>query len=1175
MKLSRLFKTAALLLLLTLLALALVSCDDDLALKEIPDIKSYTIMYPDECPKEIYQAAKKLTDTLKDGGIAPQMEMKNDFILSLNPVAPTDTLEILIGDTNRLESEGVKKSLKNDDFTVFFENNRLVINGGSPEMVAGAVDWYIETCIKDGKAYYPEKGYRENGSYRVDTITLGGADLKEYAIVRSKDDVGEAEYLAAAIRELSGINLEILSARESKGEYEILLGNTGREESEALIYLYDSYRYAMNGKKLVMGGDGKYGAYNAVYAFVEAYLMNEENKNLTLSVENTTKKNELGELVRLNLPEVKDLTSVVPEQMSQHTVLTRFLEVRDELPKEVTVLNRIDLLNYPESMKTQIYVSTTGNDNNAGTKEAPLKTIGAAVRKMSDAEGGVIWVMGGTYELQSSIELNSKLKSSIFSPLFIKAYEDQDVTLTSNKVINGESFILADPVNDVVAERLPDSAIGKVYMLDLHDIGWTDSDIMDVTTSGPAKLYVDGKAYDLARYPNATDDIKDLMFFTKVYNIGRVTTRDGSDLYFQWLQQAADSGIDPMTEVGWEIQVAHAEDPIVKNKGWGTEAEMHAEEILNWVNTGNIWFYGSTFEGWEFGYYNIDPKCVHDGDFLGSAMMGGYYSLKSLQSNPYGAKHSTNSPAGRNTFYLFNAIEALDAPGEWFIDKDTGFLYIYPEEEIEDIKTAAVSYSGTAAFSLVNLNGASNVVIDGIDVDGAGRYGYAVSGGSSVILQNCNIKNTKNGGAYFTNTMSSAIIYCEFSQIDGTMVVMNCPNSNKTLTPTDNVVQNNYLHDPRPTKQGGISIGGFRVVVSHNYLVDTQVNGSSALECIVEYNRFDGGSKDITDGGMLYFGGDTVRGNHYRYNLFQKFNATHNAVYNDGMACGNYTYGNIICTLGGSSTHKAWYSSSGQGNVCYGNYMILSEKDNVNQSALFYYYYGNDAYPKPNEFGLNSLAGHWWVGKKEVELRFFFETCPAAVMKTRFPDSMRYLEGTKLVLAALEESDYKVTYDLAPRSEKTFTYQASEPTYVYVPAYAYLDEYGDLQYTVEERYMTDENNQITLRYDQIAAMERLRRQGAYCVVSNNLILGSKEGREIVNDFEDGNAPLKGIIEDVQIEEDNYILNDYRSVLQDIVEWDYTISEEGKAAIVEEMGQEFMDYFDSLDPEKAGPTENWY
>ena len=37
-------------------------------------------------------------------------------------------------------------------------------------------------------------------------------------------------------------------------------------------------------------------------------------------------------------------------------------------------------------------------------------------------------------------------------------------------------------------------------------------------------------------------------------------------------------------------------------------------------------------------------------------------------------------------YYFFNVLEELDAPGEYYIDRDNGILYFYPPDENENSK---------------------------------------------------------------------------------------------------------------------------------------------------------------------------------------------------------------------------------------------------------------------------------------------------------------------------------------------------------------------------------------------------------------------------------------------------------------------------------------------------------
>ena len=159
--------------------------------------------------------------------------------------------------------------------------------------------------------------------------------------------------------------------------------------------------------------------------------------------------------------------------------------------------------------------------------------------------------------------------------------------------------------------------------------------------------------------------------------------------------------------------------------------------------------------------------------YLGTPKSGGFYSLKSATSNwEYGAKHSANSAAGRNTFYLFNAVEALDAPGEWYYEKTTGVLYLYPKAEHEDLTKSQPAFSSPASFNTMELTSVKNLVFDGITFDGASASGLHVKTSDSVIVQNCTFKNSAKTNMTLEKSTNSAVIYSDFSMSYDTMLLI-------------------------------------------------------------------------------------------------------------------------------------------------------------------------------------------------------------------------------------------------------------------------------------------------------------------------------------------------------------------------------------------------------------------
>ena len=955
------------------------------------DLNGYVMIFDYDKPDDFWKPFYAFYNEVKEHTGA-DLDFDDDFVNTvLGQTVPTDTKEILVGPTNRAESASYR--MGRDDYAVYYENGRIVINGGSTAAVERAMQYFRDNCMKDGgKIVLSTTAYVMRADYPYASFTLGGYDIHDFSIVADNKNAGLAIYLRERIAEATGAVLPIIPEKNDVAAHEIRIGNlSGARKTDAVTG--GDYRVEMVGGHLLLHGDTQDGAYSALRAFV-ANLAGTGNA-LTLPY-TTAAVGTVDDMTffRLNLPdELPSMAGLYDITYSADSVLDRFLAAKEQLPEEITLIDRVALSDYPLSAATEVYVSTKGNDKNAGTKEAPLATLKAALKKVENRGGGIIWMMGGTYSTNSTITISSLHSGARQIPLFIKAYNGEEVDITSMKPLDTDGSKWdyvdeTDPLHADVIDRIKADALPNLIYTTLDMQGWTEDDIPSISTKGPGRLFLGGEEYALAQYPNA-DEAKiptELLYFTYSYDSGKVTAKEGSNLYWPWVDRAAANGWNITEEHGWEIRVLNAKDNVngVKAADNHPEAGLKGEEILSWVNTGDIWYYGSTFEGWEFGYYNLALTTTEHGvtkhwahtasgaawtptsgetPYLGAPKANGYYSLKSMTYNSWGCKTSGNSAAGRNTYILFNAIEALDAPGEWYYEKATGVLYLYQKDEHIDLEDAKPAFSNPASFNTLSIEGASNIVLDGLTFNGASNTALYVKNSDSIIVQDCTFTNTMSTSATFSNCANSAVIYSDFSMAYNTMLSFSDSASINGLYPCNNVVQNNVFHDPAPYEQCSVTPAGCRMVVSHNYFNNTNLQGGG-VEAIIEYNLFEGGSKDITDGGFVYLGGISNRANHVRYNLFHMFNATHNAVYNDTMGSGNYMYYNVVSTLHSVSDHnKPWYSSTGWGNVSYGNVTVLrtpaelrdagsnatveangyaraTEGDVFNESGLFYFHFG-------------------------------------------------------------------------------------------------------------------------------------------------------------------------------------------------------------------------------------------
>jgi hypothetical protein len=164
--------------------------------------------------------------------------------------------------------------------------------------------------------------------------------------------------------------------------------------------------------------------------------------------------------------------------------------------------------------------------------------------------------------------------------------------------------------------------------------------------------------------------------------------------------------------------------------------------------------------------------------------------------------------------------------------------------------------------------------------------------------------------------------------------------------------------------------------------------------------------------------------------------------------------------------------------------------------------------------------------------------------------------------------DYMVYYEPRKLSDKTHVFKTSDDTVIWVPPFEYLDENGE-QKTMPEKILRAEGGQITLTFDDLAAIERLRRQPAFSVINNNLILGGSVDTN--NVITNGADTYTAFLPDVTSKENNYFEYDYNKILADAENYNYKISDETWAMLEGEMGKEFVDILKDIDYEKTGLT----
>lgn len=267
-------RSISLLLALVLCLPLLLACaDGERAVDIVKKGESeYVIVCPsgtDSESKAENNAALRLFEGIRDKTDV-ELERKSD---AQTEEADADgaAKEILVGATNRAESQKHKEGLRLKDYLITFENDCVIILGGSAEATADAVEYFLSDYINTEEktvTVYTNRIDEKQYNYLLGDLTVNGIPLSRYKIVypasaeKAKDSTLIAYYTAVALADYleqnGGLRLKVSDDTAKEAEYEILIGTTNRTASQKVkdtALNAGDYLLLTDGNKLVLWGD--------------------------------------------------------------------------------------------------------------------------------------------------------------------------------------------------------------------------------------------------------------------------------------------------------------------------------------------------------------------------------------------------------------------------------------------------------------------------------------------------------------------------------------------------------------------------------------------------------------------------------------------------------------------------------------------------------------------------------------------------------------------------------------------------------------------------------------------------------------------------------------------------------------------------------------------------------
>ena len=538
------------------------------------------------------------------------------------------------------------------------------------------------------------------------------------------------------------------------------------------------------------------------------------------------------------------------------------------------------------------YVSTTGNDENSGTKDSPFLTIEKAIEAVRGTDkagknGITVCIEGGEYRV-SSLELTKEDSGTKDCPVTYCSYNGE-VVINGGITLNSADFKNVKDYPEI-AERLSADAQKNVMVADLtkaqysltsddwgkiYAIGsYHTADNYDGDYTGPlyCELFVDDKRQTVARYPD-----NEYLYTEEVVKTGLGKESDGA-----------------LTEVKDWYEIRNPEPDVYK-----VNPEL-AKRISGWKNLDDVWM---------FGYWKYDWADA-------STPIGGFdkdaRELTPKFVSLYGTK--TDAP-----YYFFNVLEELSAPGEWYLDREKGLLCMW-EPENKDNAEIILSLS----LKPVINSEADYITFDGLTVKGTRSDGVVITGNNNTV-ENCLIKNVA-GNALVMNGSNNLAYNNEITRTGKGGIIISGGDT-ETLTPGNSKADNNYIHDWSEiyqTYQPAVTLEGVGNVCSHNEMANSPHEAITykGNNHIIEYNLIHDVCLLSDDAGAIYSGRSWVwYGNIVRYNCIYNVGSENHGpdgIYLDDAVSGQKIYGNLLINIPSNSIHVG----GGRDNVITNNIIV-------------------------------------------------------------------------------------------------------------------------------------------------------------------------------------------------------------------------------------------------------------
>jgi len=613
----------------------------------------------------------------------------------------------------------------------------------------------------------------------------------------------------------------------------------------------------------------------------------------------------------------------------------------------------------------EFHVSSQGDDGAVGDVQAPLRTLEKARERVRQqlakglpSQGIAVWLHGGVYERSATLELGTADSGATGigaagATVDWRAWPGEVPRLVGGRRLDAAWFSAVTSASPVWS-RLDSSARGQVQQVDLGAHGITEYGSLKNRGFGTGvgaalELCIDGKPMQLGRWPDAevNDPVQDIhgdsvqvfgaaspdvtgvyvktgvqdgvSSFTRSglvaglqYHLYRLSWVYQGNAYTAWFITTGTSGYPSNTNPWWYCyQPVFGSFTPATDQGGATGSPTLADparinhgfaSVLSPTSATSFGYLGDrparwsqALDAWAHGYWMYAWADFHRA--ISSIDLASH--LITLVSEPgYGI-------AAGQPWYAYNLLEEITVPGEWYLDRRSGILYLWPPAGFGAGSDVLVS---TLEGPLFHMNGASHITLQDLQLEATRQNLVSIQGGIGNTLQGLTLRNAGASAADIAGTQQ-LVSHCTISG-SGNGGVLVSGGDRKGLVSAGNGVEDCEIRDFSRfsrTYQPAIRLDGCGNVAQHNLIHDAPHSAIlfGGNEHRIAFNEIHHVCFASSDAGAIYAGRDWgARGNVIASNFIHHIETYLEGwgvqgVYLDDCLSGIRVEGNVLYAISG------------------------------------------------------------------------------------------------------------------------------------------------------------------------------------------------------------------------------------------------------------------------------------